>query len=60
MLISLLTTNRNGEMLLDLLEEFNLFTSNNYFMKPKGKLWTFEYPSGDRAQLDYLILEEQC
>ena len=33
-------TNRNGEMLLDFLEEFNLFTSNNYFMKPKGQLWT--------------------
>ena len=30
-------TNRNGEMLLDFLEEFNLFTSNNYFMKPKGQ-----------------------
>ena len=26
-------------------------------MKPKGQLWTFEYQSGDRAQLDYLILE---
>ena len=53
------TTNRNGEMLLDFLEEFNLFTSNNYFMKPKGQLWTFEYPSGDRAQLDYLIFRKK-
>ena len=25
------TTNRNGEMLLDFLEEFNLFTSSNHF-----------------------------
>ena len=24
-------------------------------MKPKGQLWTFEYPSGQRAQLDYMI-----
>lgn len=24
-------------------------------MKPKGQLWTFEYPSGERAQIDYLI-----
>ena len=46
-------------MLLDFLEEFNLFTSNNYFMKPKGQLWTFEYPSGDRAQLDYLIFRKK-
>ena len=53
------TTNRNGEMLLDFLEEFNLFTSNNCFMKPKGQLWTFEYPSRDRAQLDYLIFRKK-
>ena len=53
------TTNRNGEMLLDFLEEFNLFTSNNHFMKPKGHLWTFEYPSGGRAQLDYLIFRKK-
>ena len=37
------TNNRNDEMLLDFLEKLNLFTSNNYFMKPKGQLWTFEY-----------------
>jgi len=52
-------TNRNGEMLLDFLEEFNLFSSNNYFMKPKGQLWTFEYPSGVRAQIDYLIFRKK-
>ena len=28
-------------------------------MKPKGQLWTFEYPSGDRAQLDYLIFRKK-
>ena len=28
-------------------------------MKPKGKLWTFEYPLGDRAQLDYLIFRKK-
>ena len=52
-------TNRNGEMLTDFLEEFNLFISNTSFMKPKGQLWTFEYPSGDRAQLDYLIFRKK-
>ena len=50
-------TNRNGEMLLDVLEEFNL--SNNYFMKPKGQIWTFEYPSGVGTQLDYLIARKK-
>ena len=29
------TTKRNGEKLIDLMEEFNLFPSNNGFMKPK-------------------------
>ena len=48
-------TNRNGEILKDFTDEFNLFSSNNSFMKPKGQLWTFEYPSGERAQIDYLI-----
>ena len=52
-------TNRNGEMLSDFLEEFNLFISNTSFMKPKGQLWTFEYPSGDRAQLDYIIFRKK-
>ena len=35
-------TNRNGELLKDLLNEFNLFSSNNNFMKPSGQLWTFK------------------
>ncbi|XP_029654701.1 craniofacial development protein 2-like, partial [Octopus sinensis] len=52
-------TNRNGEMLKDFLEEFNLYTSNNSFMKPKGRLWTFESPLGDRAQIDYLIFRKK-
>ena len=28
-------------------------------MKPKGQLWTFEYPNRDRAQLDYLIFRKK-
>ena len=48
-------TNRNGEILLDFMEEYNLFSSNNSYMKPKGQLWTFEYPSRIRAQIDYIL-----
>ena len=61
MMLTFDSTNRNGEMLLDFLEEFNLFTSNKYFINPNGQLWTFEYPSGDRAtaQLDYLIFRKK-
>ena len=37
----------------------SLFISNTSFMKPKGQLWTFEYPSGDRNQLDYLTFRKK-
>ncbi|XP_029654053.1 uncharacterized protein LOC115227321, partial [Octopus sinensis] len=58
---SLLSTLKQSErrMLKDFLEEFNLYTSNNSFMKPKGQLWTFESPLGDRAQIDYLIFRKK-
>ena len=52
-------TNRNGEMLIDLMEEYDLFSSNNAFMKPKNQLWTFEYPSGKRSQLDYVLFRKK-
>ena len=50
---------RNGEILRDFMDEFNLFSANNSFMKPKGQLWTFEYPSGERAQLDYVLFRKK-
>ena len=49
-------TNRNGEHLVDLMEEFNLCSANTKFMKSKHQLWTYEYPNGDRAQLDYILV----
>ena len=52
-------TNRNGEHLIDFMDEFNLFAANTSFMKPKGQLWTFEYPTGGRAQLDYLVFRKK-
>ena len=36
-------TNRNGEMLSDFMQEYNLFS-----------FWTFQYPSGKRSQIDYI------
>ena len=53
------STNRNGELLTDLMDEFNLFCSNCSFMKPKSRLWTFEYPNGARAQLDYILFRKK-
>ena len=52
-------TNSNGELLIDFMKEYNLFSSNTSFMKPKGQLWTFEYPNGGRVQLDYLIFRKK-
>ena len=52
-------TNRNGNLLLNLMEEFNLFSSNSSFMKPLGQLWSFEYPNGDRAQIDYILFRKK-
>ena len=46
-------------MLKDFMDDFNLFSANKNFMKPKGQLWTFEYPSGERAQLDYVLFRKK-
>ena len=32
---------------------------NTRFQKRKGKLWTHIYPNGDRAQLDYMIINKK-
>ena len=52
------TTNRNGNMPINFMEEYNLFLSNNSFMKPKNQLWTFEYPSSARTQIDYILFRK--
>ena len=52
-------TNRNGELLKDFMDEFNIFSAGNNFMKPKGQLWTFEYPTGERCQIDYLLFRKK-
>ena len=51
--------NRNGEHLVDLMEEFNPCSANTKFMKSKHQLWTYEYPNGDRAQLDYILVRKK-
>ena len=54
-----LETNRNGEQLVDLAEEFGLLVSNTRFKKNKNQLWTFEYPNGSRAQLDFIMVRKK-
>ena len=53
------STNRNGEKLLDFIEEFQLMISNTKFMKPSKKLWTHESPKGDRSQIDYILFRKK-
>ena len=52
-------TNRNGEKLLEFTQEFNLINTNTRFMNKPSKLWTFTYPSGVHAQLDYILIRKK-
>ena len=51
-----LDTNRNGQHLLDFTTECGL---NVQYTKRKGKLWTFTYPNGIKAQLDYILVNKK-
>ena len=48
-------TNRNGEKLVDLVEEYHLRVTNTRFIKSPKKLWTFQHPAGHRSQI-YCVL----
>ena len=52
-------TNRNGEKMLDFMTEFELVATNTRFMNSRNKLWTFEYPTGSKAQLDYILVRRK-
>ena len=52
-------SNRNGEYLEHFLIENDLLCINTRFQKRRGKLWTHTYPNGDRAQLDYMMINKK-
>ena len=52
-------TNRNGQMLLDLIKECNLVSISTKFIKKKGKLWTFTYPNKQKAHLDHILINKK-
>ena len=52
-------TNRNGEYLFNMLETFDLVAANTIFEKPSRKMWTFKYPNGCKAQLDYILVRKK-
>ena len=52
-------TNRNGQMLLDLIKECNLVSISTKFIKKKGKLWTYTYPNKQKAHLDHILINKK-
>ena len=53
------SSNRNGVLLEDFIEENNLAYLNTKFQKKSSKLWTFTYANGARAQLDHIIINKK-
>ena len=49
-------TNRNGQLLIDMMNECDLIGLSTKYRKRKGKLWSFTYPDGTKAQLDHILL----
>ncbi|KAK6060646.1 hypothetical protein COOONC_01695 [Cooperia oncophora] len=43
-------TNENGERLMDLLEQCNLFHGNSFFTKKEDRRWTWESPNANDSQ----------
>ena len=52
-------TNRNGELFLEFAVENQLLVLNTKFQKRPGKLWTFQYANGRKAQLDYILINRK-
>ena len=52
-------TNRNGNLLLDLVIENEQIPLNSHFLKKNSKLWTFTYPNRSRAQIDYILINKK-
>ena len=53
------TTNRNGDLLLEYVQENDFVITNTTFQKRSSKLWTCELPSGTRVQLDYVLIRRK-
>ena len=52
------TTNRNGQLLLDVINECEMVNLSTKYTKRLGKLWTFTYPIGSKAQLDHILINK--
>ena len=53
------TTNRNGQLLLELMNECGMVNLMTNYQKKRGKIWTFTYPNGTKAQLDHILINKK-
>ena len=53
-------TNKNGKLLLELVDETNMLITNTRFQKKPGKLWTYiSDMSGTKSQIDYILINRK-
>ena len=52
-------TNRNGSLLLDIVNEKQLVVTNTSFQKKINNMWTYMDPSGRNYQLDYILIRKK-
>ena len=53
------TTNRNGQFLLDVINECEMVNLSTQYTKRLGKLWIFTYPIGYKTQLDHILINKK-
>ena len=53
------TTNRNGQLLHDVINECEMVNLSTKYTKRLGKLWTFTYPNVSKAQLDHILINKK-
>jgi len=53
------SSDRNGLLLLDFIEQHNLVVGNTTFQKPLSRLWTHRSPNGSLSQIDFIVYRKR-
>jgi len=53
------SSNRNGLLLLDFINQHNLIVGNTTFQKPLSRLQTHRSPTGSLSQIDFIIYRKR-
>ena len=53
------SSNRNGRHLIELTVENRLTCLNTNYPKKEGKLWTYSYANNNKAQIDYIFIDNK-